>query len=218
MTLGMLCLSAQSIEVDVKRARSAGVQVPALSNNRLERAYRKLPGVLRRDINETYLLHGTAPDLILNLIAGGLNERYSKVAAFGNGNYFAEDCAKNDQYVTNDPSYGAHADLHRRIYSKSYGHPNTKVYYLFLCRVTMGACVRTATFAPSSTDLDRPGKKVFPISPRELGTIPGVTPATLFHGLIVEDHKPPTNLRFREFLVFHGEYAYPEYMLAYRRV
>ena len=97
----------------------------------------------------------------------------------------------------------------------------------------MGACVRTATSIgrpyigrgipydsdyPCSTDLDRPGKKVFPISPRELGTIPGVTPATLFHGLIVEDHKPPTNLRFREFLVFHGEYAYPEYMLAYRRV
>ena len=58
------------------------------------------------------------------------------------------------------------------------------------------------------------GAPVFPANPRELARIAGLAPPAHHHGLVVENQG---GIRFREFLVFHGEYAYPEYLLAYKR-
>ena len=82
----------------------------------------------------------------LDVISGGLNERYSKYAAFGNGNYMAEDAGKNYQYVASDEKYGAFAELHSRIYSPSHCHSNEKLYYILVCRATMGSFVRLRRF------------------------------------------------------------------------
>ena len=222
------------IEKDLGRLREAKpeVHVPALAGVELDRATWHLPGStreLRRDLNETYFMHGTSPDVLLDLLAGGLNERFSTVAAFGNGNYLAEDAGKNDQYVSHDPRGGAYPELHARIYSASAPHPDEKVYYLLVCRTTMGAFVRTTTkLTPGGVDarnlrsLDNPSEKIFPHNTRELGPIAGIKPSVLHHGLVVEredkDAHPKSNLRYREFLVFHGDYAYPEYLIAYQRL
>ena len=83
----------------------------------------------------------------------------------------------------------------------------------------MGSFVRTTATVPFSTNklenLDNPGEKIFPITTRELGPIAGTTPRILHHGLLVEKSE---YLRYREFVTFHGDYVYPEYLLAYKRV
>jgi hypothetical protein len=83
----------------------------------------------------------------------------------------------------------------------------------------MGYFVRTTATVPFSTsklqDLDNPGEQIFPVTTRELGPIAGTTPKILHHGLVVEKSG---NFRYREFVTFHGDYVYPEYLLAYRRV
>jgi len=209
------------VDAEVSRARQAGVQVPDLAvRPGLAEATRALPGVggLRAGLNEAYLLHGTAPKNVLALLAGGLNERYSEVAAYGNGNYLAEDAGKCDQYVTNDPAFGAEPELHKRLYPGGAAEHPGKVYYVLVCRTTLGAYLRTRTWVSAAggcVSLDT-GARVFPANNRELSLIPGVSPPAHHHGLVVEKGGP-SGIRFREFLVFHGEYAYPEYLLAYRR-
>ena len=58
------------------------------------------------------------------------------------------------------------------------------------------------------------GEPLFPHTFRELAHIPNVSPPMNYHSLIVERDR---GLRHREFILFHGEYVYPEYLLAYRR-
>jgi hypothetical protein len=195
-----------------------------LSKLHAEDATSQLPGILNKGLNEVFLFHGTAPEVILSIISGGANERYSTVAAFGNGNYFAEDAGKSDQYVKSDKQFdsdstGAFGALHQRLYSRSNRHPNEKVFYLMLFRVTMGAIVRTpySMNGPKSlTNLDNPSQKIFPDpeKTRELIPITGITPQVPYHGLVVEK---AGDSRYREFLIFNGVYAYPEYLIAYRR-
>ena len=49
---------------------------------------------------------------------------------------------------------------------------------------------------------------------RELVTLPGF-PRVRYNSLLAE--KGGAVARFREFVVFHGEYVYPEYVVAYKR-
>ena len=57
--------------------------------------------------------------------------------------------------------------------------------------------------------------KVFPITFRELADVPHVSPSMFHHSLIAE--LGSSIGRFREFVLFHGEYVYPEYLIAYQR-
>jgi len=60
----------------------------------------RLDGNLVSEINEYYLLHGTKPDLIPNIIHDGLDFRLaSDKPMFGKGVYFAESSTKADQYA-----------------------------------------------------------------------------------------------------------------------
>ena len=52
------------------------------------------------EINEYYLLHGTKPDLIPNIITDGFDFRMaSEKPMFGRGAYCAESSTKADQYA-----------------------------------------------------------------------------------------------------------------------
>ena len=115
--------------------------------------------------------------------------------------------------MTVDAAFNAQPELHARLYPTAAGHPQA-VYYVLVCRATLGALVRTATPAPGCVGLDT-GAPVFPVNTRELAPIPGLSPPTHHHGLVFDPPRDAT--RFREFILFHGEYAYPEYLLAYHR-
>merc|ERR1719161_93272 len=68
---------------------------------------RGLPGHLDEEVSELYLLHGTKPDVLMEVLNNGLNERFSG-GMFGDGTYFAEDAAKTDNYSTLDVNFGDH--------------------------------------------------------------------------------------------------------------
>jgi hypothetical protein len=169
------------------------------------------------DVNEAFLLHGTNSDALSSILSTGLNERFAGTAAgaaYGEGLYLAEDAGKNDQYTKVDPQYDGSSELHKRLYAHGARHPG-KVFYILVCRVALGHHVRTHQTGVNSTSTDT-GGRVFPISFRELDTVAGVSPPVYHHSLLAPDPKP-LKVRYREFIVFHSEYIYPEYLLAYQR-
>lgn len=124
----------------------------------------------------------------------------------------AEDVAKNDQYCTYDEHYGAHSDLHKILFDEaSLRHPGD-LLYVFFCRVVLGCRIRTKD---GRTDLDRPGASIWSSEHRELSTVHGSTPPIIHHSLLAETGGKIA--RFREFVVFHGDRIYPEYLVAYKR-
>jgi len=171
--------------------------------------------------NETLLLHGTGPDRLLSLIAQGLNERFAGGNAgtlFGDGIYLAEDIGKADQYVEADTCYGKNVsarerDLHERLYCAMH-HPG-HVFYVLVCRTALGYPVRTKQWKNQEPVSIDNGEQVFPAGYRELSPVPGVSPPIFHHSLIVE--RGPGHTRYREFLTFHSEYVYPEFLVAYHR-
>lgn len=174
------------------------------------RATAQLPAELDESLNEVYLSHGTKPESLLNILAGGLNERFSG-GLFGNGTYLAEDVAKNDQYCTRDEKYGNYKDLHRHLFDLPKAKHPGDIFYVIFCRVALGHFVRTLD---ASIDMDDGAQRsVWSKAERELATIKGTQ--TLHHSLLAETGGRIH--RFREFIIFHGDRIYPEYVVAYRR-
>lgn len=197
---------------EVPLLQQSGVAVPPVDVRREYRAMMdKLPGSLDDTINEVYLSHGSKPESVLAILSGGLNERFSG-GLFGNGTYLAEDVAKNDQYCTYDECHGAHPELHRILFDGPGIKHHGNLLYVFFCRVVLGCRVRTAD---GRTDLDRPGASVWSSEKRELASVHGSSTPLLHHSLLVETGGKVA--RFREFVVFHGDRLYPEYLCAYKR-
>ena len=137
------------------------------------------------------------------------------------GNYLAEDAAKCDQYVSGDAALGAHPELHA---STPGGGSTTRSCAARPWGPTLAPRPSSGTARRASTGPRASGTgsaRSFPpdghggLNTKELAPIPAISPPAPHHGLVVENRDP---IRFREFLVFHGEYAYPEYLLAYKRV
>ena len=175
-----------------------------------------LPGPLDDEVNERILLHGTRPETLLKVLSQGLNERFCSTGGlFGAGTYLAEDAGKNDQYTKVDlqhDSSGSLKDLHSRLYSQV-DHPQ-EVYYIFVCRAAMGYPIRTKD---GTSCMDDPQiRNVFGTrDKRELVDVPDVSPPVKYHSLICE--LGGQLQRYREFMIYHSEYIYPEYLMAYWR-
>lgn len=50
----------------------------------------------------------------------------------------------------------------------------------------------------------------------QLATVPGVSPPVHYHSLLADGIS--VGMRYREFIVFHQEFIYPEYLVAYHRL
>lgn len=176
-----------------------------------------------RGVNEVFLLHGTKPETLLQIIANGPNEKFSG-GLFGEGTYFAENPAKNDQYTAADPAINPQLqELHDILYrnkrdspawgkGKTGDHPG-QVYYIILCRVAMGVFVPTMNGATSTS-----GDSLWAREKKVLAQIPGL-PQSMpchYHSMVAE--KGASLLRFREFMQFQQTRIYPAYLLAYWRV
>ena len=192
-----------------KRASTTGLPT------KTARSASGLPASLLSESNENMLLHGTNPQVLLSILATGMNERFSgsnRGTAFGDGSYLAEDVGKSDQYVNLDARYEANSELHKLLFSHT-RHPGN-IFYVLVCRVSLGQSVRTQERGRQAQIMGS-GKPVFPISFRELASVPDVSPPVHHHSLLVE--LGGRVHRYREFVVFHGEYIYPEYLLAIQR-
>ena len=85
-----------TISRDCRRANESSIPLPGDLGVLTIEATRNLPGFngLKKSLQERYLLHGTTPDVLVDVIANGFNEHYSTSGAFGNGLYFAEDAGE----------------------------------------------------------------------------------------------------------------------------
>lgn len=200
--------------IEVKSLISSGVDVPKIDVRRTFASMTdNLPADLDGGINEMYLSHGSKPESVLAILSGGLNERFSG-GLFGNGTYLAEDVAKNDQYCTVDERHGAHPELHNLLFDDLGVTYTPNLLYVFFCRVVLGCRIRTKD---GKTDLDDSGRRsLWSSQLRELNFIKGSSPPVIHHSLLAETGGKIA--RFREFIVFHGDRIYPEYLVAYRRV
>ena len=166
--------------------------------------------------NEVILLHGVNPGRLLALLSTGLNERYSGSGAgtaFGDGVYLAEDAGKTDQYVSADSAYDPSNELHKRLYDETMPHPED-VFYVLVVRAALGFPVRTQHMGEGATSMDN-GAPIFPVNYRELSAVPGVSPPIFHHSLIAELGEEI--VRYREFVLFHSDYAHIDYVIAYHR-
>eukprot|EP01047_Picozoa_sp_COSAG01_P033258 COSAG01_NODE_2440_length_7691_cov_12.311249_4_plen_144_part_00 len=120
-------------------------------------------------------------------------------------------CAGPDTDV--DENYDGSNELHKKLYDAEQEHP-TNVHYLLVCRVAMGYTLGTKhpkKYGPTQTGKALPAGRteedaVFVTkNHRELCPLKGVNPPINHHLLIAD--KP--DFRFREFVVFHGDYVYP---------
>jgi len=83
-----------------------------------------------------------------------------------------------------------------------------------VCRVTLGCSIKSR-WVDISTGKSDPSVFNSRSGQRELVDVPNSSPAVPFHSLLAAP--PKTGLRFAEYIVFHGEQTYPEYLVAYHR-
>lgn len=206
---------------------------PALQKGTDEGFNSARQGQAFEDVNEIFLLHGIQKHGLLKAMKNGLHPLFSQSggrAVFGDGVYLSEYIEKADQYVGEvDHAYGAEewsSELHRELYKSSVDHPGD-VCYVLVCRVAMGYTIRTQyrrsqkpgdvqCVALDGTAASSTGCVFASDSARELAPLPGTEDQPIcYHSLLVETGGAV--LRFREFVVFHGDYIYPEFVVAYKR-
>eukprot|EP00438_Fugacium_kawagutii_P000851 Skav222062 [mRNA] locus=scaffold707:228595:229479:- [translate_table: standard] len=193
--------------------------------SKLEDASQDMPGTLFSEIGERYLLHGTHPSRLLDILHQGFSDKLASLKGmFGAGNYFAEDPEKIDQYTQPDQGYESPGleELHSRIYrAGGNSHPGEDVFYCFIVRAACGACLVSEGLDSTRLIDHNTGAKVFLANDRrELCRIPEASPSLSYHTLLVELAKRPTPtgvVRFREIVLFEGNRVYPEWLIAYRR-
>jgi len=194
-----------------RRVLSFVVNVPIRGDSKarirpeLYRSAIQLPGKLVNDCNEVRLLHGTKPDLVWLIVQNGMNERYAGASAgtaFGDGLYFADDAGKSDKYVEEDERYDEANALHQQLYRDSSSHPGS-VFYLFVFRVTLGHSVK---YVEETEDCFSPMSRR-----RELKNIPNAETPTPYHSLVAGHQNS-----YKEYVIFHSDQTYPEYLLAFQ--
>ncbi|XP_078580934.1 uncharacterized protein LOC144864598 [Branchiostoma floridae x Branchiostoma japonicum] len=147
------------------------------------------------EINEHFLFHGTKPERVEAIIAGGLDFRISGQGMFGRGIYLAENSTKADQYTDWIWQRG-----------EEEGKNDTKT--MFLVRVTLGrlfvgpddGTARNYTRPPCTVH----GCARFDCS--HVGRFDSVIGGTSKHKM------------FREYVIYDRFQAYPEYVITYSRI
>jgi len=214
-----------------QQMKRAGPRYQEAVKTKLAKAATGLPGKVNEQVNETWLLHGSKPDVLLAILSNGLNDRVtSGRGGFGAGIYLAEDPEKADQYCVADPQYASPdlEDLHHRLYRpQGNKHPNEHLHYCFVVRTLLGAPLRTRGLEQTGWPEDKSasvptrdcqtGQRLFSTDDRrQLVEMPGSVPPVNHHSLIAE--RGAAVKRFREFIAFDANQVYAEYLLAYKRV
>jgi hypothetical protein len=151
-----------------------------------------LEAVLVPEINEYFLLHGTKVNTRDTIVKQGLDSRLSNSVYFGNGIYFAESSTKSDQYADSAQQRTA----------------NGQPLYMFVCRVTLG----NPYVARQPKAFRRP-----PCTQAGCNSDTCTTHHEM-HDSVLGTHRPDgTPLLFREFILYHPDQSYPEYLVEYVR-
>ena len=104
-------------------------------------------------------------------------------------------------------TFQANNSLHSMLFSKSFRHPNKRIFYILVCRVILGYGLKLPAKEVASSAFQ-------PRNPRELKYIPEVNSPVFYNSLFVDrtrDHG------FNEIVIFHSDQTFPEYLLAFTR-
>ncbi|CAK9020889.1 unnamed protein product [Durusdinium trenchii] len=196
----------------LRRLREKGMPVPPWQS-KIQDVSKNLPGATYvHEAGERFLLHGCSPEVLLDILHNGFDDRVTKKGMFGAGCYFAEDPEKIDQYVRPDPHHNAPGleELHSRLYTDGNSHPDGDVFYCVVARVVCGACIETKGLDRSAPTKDAAsGQEIFVNGDlKQLVSIPGITPSVRYQTLLVnlasEGPLGRCVMRFREFVSFKG--------------
>jgi len=206
--------------------KSRGLKAPTFFMRKaLFQSLRHLPASssLFKDVNETYLFHGTRPEFVHKMLLDGmaLPPADNKGGAlFGSGIYFAEDSCKNDQYgvgVSDNELTDLQSILFPPHAQISHPKPPYKAYYLFCCRVLIGYPVTVQSTDVNSKAMINVRDDGHPIfqdeRERDLACIPNTD--CRYQSLVAK--RGGAILRFREFCLFNEARCYPEYLVCYSR-
>jgi O-acetyl-ADP-ribose deacetylase (regulator of RNase III) len=153
---------------------------------------KELEAALVPEINEYFLLHGTKVNTRDTIVKQGLDSRLSNSTFFGNGIYFADSSTKSDQYADS---------IQQRT---AIGQP----LYMFVCRVTLG----NPYVARKPKAFRRP-----PCTHVGCNSDTCTTHHDMYDSVLGTHKRDGTPLLFREFIVYHPDQSYPEYLVEYVR-
>ena len=91
--------------------------------------------------NEVILLHGTQPEVVLEILKGSLDPNMGRGGYFGRGTYFAEDPVKINQYVTAD--LRDDSLLYEKLYTKDDIVPAGTIHFALVAYAALGDCPTT---------------------------------------------------------------------------
>jgi len=193
----------------LKGARQRGLPVPSVPLRQAQEAASSrlatLTKPLQKDVNECFLVHGTKPEHVVEILSTGLNERFSG-GLFGHGVYLAEDPGKCDQYTVED---NGNVELAAALYGA--GGQQNGMCYMFVCRALLG----WPAFTKDGKDLVSGGPVwAAGATDRELSKVPG----TQFEHTSLVAELGTRIIRYREFVLTHGDRVHPDFLLAYERV
>jgi hypothetical protein len=165
--------------------------------------------------NEYQLWHGTSWESVQIVKQYGLDPRVSSVAGmFGGGCYFAEDSSKSNQYIP-CPTCGAGA-IFKGKSSECHCDPEEQVFPILLCRVLLGDFHVVSKYDAKvyrGTDAARPVRRP-PNKPSSMEAYDSVLGETGANGATAVNQGA---LRFREYITYEVDQAYPEYVISYKR-
>eukprot|EP00756_Hemistasia_phaeocysticola_P000764 Hpha_TRINITY_DN10557_c0_g2::TRINITY_DN10557_c0_g2_i1::g.31453::m.31453 len=196
-------------ELGDKRPPDLGV------SQNLASALENLPERLDERVNEQFLFHGTSQAGMLKIMDDGFNVNFAQGGRFGSGAYFAEDISKSLAY-TNKWEYKVDADndnmlpLISSVPTGALSVFAEPVHFVFVVRCAMGWPAKPATARRGELLREDGGVLFDPTAIRtELAFNPELTPHR-FHSLL----SPTGHVDYREFVVYNGRQAYPEYLMA----
>jgi len=196
------------IHTDLPILEKCGVRIPELKlRTGLVEACKEFPSQLKSEINEVYLLYGTKPKCVMEILDGRMRSAFCSLD-------FAEDIAKSDLYsnykstfnstFSNVQSDPIPFELHKTLFDEcNVLRPDENLFYVFICRVTAGYFESTTVERNKTTR-------------GSMTMIGGVFPLVMHHAVVAE--ADAETARFREFSVGNSGRVYPEYLVAYRRI
>jgi len=188
------------------------------------KSYPLITECLDESVNEYYLFHGTSKNSLDPISELGFDERLSNVnGMFGPGIYFAENSSKSNQYIACPNCDGG------SIPTKTVSCRCEKkdiVYCMILTRVCLGNPYVCCDYTPwkitkdDRMNKDKPNYSPYPPNGCALCSSNPPQKQIEHHSVygVSEDQDSTSFLRNREFVVYDGRLAYPEFLINYKRI
>ena len=160
--------------------------------------------------NEVILLHGTQPEVVLEILKGSLDPNMGRGGYFGRGTYFAEDPVKINQYVTAD--LRDDSLLYEKLYTKDDIVPAGTIHFALVAYAALGDCPTTRDGRVDAAGAQLFTERAVPDDYHDCCSLRGGA-----HALVAEAGADCKVKRHREVVVFEKNAINIAFLVAFRR-